>query len=345
MKKKLLSFFKKIIPWAVAALIFVYLFSKYPPQNIYNTLKSLNIWYFCVLSISYAMLMYLLDTFSINRILLCFGHESSFKDTLPARGLTYLIMIINYAASQAAFALYQNRRHGLPMSEMFGIFGIIVVIDLFILANLAFVTTFFASWPFTVGSLNIADFVRMFTMLGYLIFFLNIAFWKGAFGRVGFLEKLRQKDFFIVLSRAGIKDYMRVAMYRLPVHAFIMLGMYFAIKPFHASVPFLNVLANIPLIFFLGALPISPGGLGASNVALVELMKPFVSSPLIDSGKFTAGELLLSFSLVWMFANYIMKGLIGVVCLKFVSKDLFKSAFRSEDKKLSPDVSHLADEL
>jgi len=345
MKKKLLSFFKKIIPWAVAGLIFVYLFSKYPPQNIYNSLKSLNIPFFCILASSYAILMYFLDTFSINRILQGFGHESSYKELLPARGLTYLIMIINYAASQAALALYQNRRYGLPMSEMFGIFGIIVVIDLFILANLAFVTTFFTSWPFMVGGLNIADFVRLFTVIGYLFFFFNIAFWKGMFGKISFLERLRTKDFFSVLSRAGTMDYLRVALYRLPVHTFIMIGMYFAIKPFDAYIPFMSVLANIPLVFFIGALPISPGGLGASNVAIVELLQPFISSPLIDSGRFTAGEMLLSFSLVWMFANYTMKGLIGVVCLKFTSKDLFKSALSSKKDKLAPDVSHLADEL
>lgn len=334
-----------MIPWAVAIGIFVYLFSKYPPQNIYNSLKLINIPYFCVLAVGYALIMYIIDTFSICWILTGFGHSGKFREILPARGLTYLIMIINYAASQVAFALYENRRHGLPMSEMFGIFGIIVVIDLYILATLAFITTFFTSWPYMVGSMNIGDFVRIFTIIGYVVFLLNVAFWKGAFGKIGFLEKLRTKDFFSVLSRAGIKDYLKVMAYRLPVHTFIMLGMYLAIKPFNVDVPLIAILSNIPLIFFIGALPISPGGLGASNVALVELLKPFVSSPLITEGKFSAGEILLSFSLLWMFANYIMKALIGVVCLKFVSFDLFKPAEGSKEKKDVPDVVNLAGDL
>lgn len=341
------TFFKKIFPWIVAILIFIYLFNKYPPANIWNSLKLIDIPMFCVVAVMYFVTMYFIDSYVITRILCHFDHEASFREMLPARGLTYLIMVINYAASQAAFALYQNRKHGMAMSEMFGIFGIIVILDLYILTTLAFITTFFTSWPFQVGSMNISHFVRMFTVLAYAGFFLNWLFWRGTFGRIKFLEKFRTKDFFSVLSRAGIKDYLAVGLWRLPVHIFIMFGMYVAIKPFNASVPFVNVLANIPLIFFIGSLPISPGGIGMSNAALVELLKPFVSSPNISAGITTAGDLLFSFSLVWMFANYLMKALTGVICLQFVSKDLFKpDAFEKEEDKMAvPDATHLAGDL
>lgn len=318
------TFLKKVLPWLVAIGIFVYLFNKYPPANIWNSLKSANIIALAAVAVGYFLIMYAIDTFSITKILNHFGHESTFREILPARGLTYLIMVVNYAASQLAFAFYQNRKHNLPISEMFGIFGIIVVIDLFILATLAFLTTFFTEWPFELGGMNIGTFVRIFTLVAYAGFALNLFFWRAKFIKIGFLEKLRNKDFFSVLSRATFIDYFSIFIYRLPVHTFIMVGMYFAIKPFHASVPFTNVLANIPLIFFIGALPISPGGLGTTNAALVELFKPFVQSGLITSGVVTAGDLLMSFSLAWMFANYIMKALTGAICIKFVSKDLFK---------------------
>ena len=323
-QKKLRTFLKKILPWLVAVAIFGYLFHKYPLANIWNSLKSINIPAFIAVAVLYFGIMYLIDTCVITKILKHFGHESSFKEMLPARGVTYLIMVINYAASQAAFALYQNRKHGLPMSEMFGIFGIIVVLDLAILATLAAITTFFTTWPFDVAGMNIGQFVRFFTFAIYAAFVFNWLFWRGTFGKIGFLERLRTKDFFSVLSRARFGDYLSVFLWRLPVHVLIMGGMYFAIKPFNASIPFVNVVANIPLIYFIGAIPISPGGIGTSNIALVELLKPFITAPAISAGVVTAGELLFSFSLVWMFANYIMKALTGLVCLKFVSKSLFE---------------------
>jgi uncharacterized membrane protein YbhN (UPF0104 family) len=332
--KMLLTFLKKILPWLVAIGIFVYLFSKYPPANIWNSLKSANIMALVGVAVAYFLIMYILDTFSITKILNHFGHESTFKELLPARGLTYLVMVVNYAASQLAFAFYQNRKHKLPISEMLGIFGIIAVIDLFILATLAFLTTFFTQWPFEIGGVNIGTFVRIFTLVAYAGFALNLFFWRAKFIKIGFLEKLRNKDFFSILSRATFNDYLSICVYRIPVHIFIMMGMYFAIKPFHASIPFTNILANIPLIFFIGSLPISPGGLGTTNAATVALLKPFIQSDIITSGVITAGDLLMSFSLAWMFANYIMKALTGAICIKFVSKDLFKPV-KNGDKNVA----------
>lgn len=343
---RILHFFlKKVLPWLVAVGIFAYLFNKYPPASIWNSLKTINILVFCMVATGYVIIMFFIDTFSIARILNHFGHPVSYMETLPARGVTYLIMVINYAASQIGFAFYQNRRHGMPISEMLGIFGIIIVIDLCILATLAFITTFFTSWPFEMAGMNIGHFVRIFTVAAYVGLFVNLLFWRGTFGKVGFLERLRKKDFFSILSRAGIGDYLSVALSRLPVHVFIMVGMYFAVMSFNAAIPFVGILANIPLVFFIGALPISPGGLGTTNVVLVELFKPLVTAPAITSGLITAGDLLFSFSLTWVFANYLLKALIGAICLKFVSKDLFKPTGPVEEKIFIPDVTHLADDL
>jgi len=122
--------------------------------------------------------------------------------------------------------------------------------------------------------------------------------------------------------------------------------MYLAVGSFDAGIPFMAILSNIPLIFFIGALPISPGGLGTSNAALIELLKPFVSSPVVSAGVLSAGELLFSFSLAWMFVNYIMKVMIGVVSLRFASDGLLKPAPGDEKKASSlPDVTHLMEDL
>lgn len=327
--KKITSYIRKIAPWCVAVAIFAYLFRQYPPQNIYGSLRFVDIPFFCVIAVSYFALMFLLDTYSISRVLNAFGHEGTVRELLPARGLTYLIMVINYAAAQAAFAFYQYRRHGLPISKMLGIFGIIVISDLMILATLAFVTTFFTTWPFEIWGMNIAHFVRIFTIAFYAGFVATVVLVRKCV-QSGFFKRLRKNKILNLVATTRAKNYANVFVSRLPVHVFIMCGMFLAIKTFNADISFLNILSNIPLVFFIGSLPITPGGLGTSNAALVELMKPFVTSPAITSGAVSAGDLLFSFSLVWMFANYVMKALTGLICLKFTSKDLFKP---------TPDVS------
>lgn len=278
---------------------------------------------FCGIAVGYFLLMFLLDTFSISRVLHVFGHKGTVKELLPARGLTYLLMIVNYAAGQAAFAFYEYRKHKVPISEMLGIFGIIVVADLYILVTLAFITTFFTTWPFEMGGMNVAEFVRIFAAAAFG-FFAAMMILRKFFVNSSIYAKVQKNKFLNLMASTKLIDYLKVGFFRLPVHVFIMCGMYVAFRAFHADISFVKILSNIPLIFFIGALPITPGGLGTSNAALVELLKPFITSPMITSGAVSAGDLLFSFSLVWMFANYLLKALTGVVCLKFVSKDLFK---------------------
>jgi len=324
----------------MAAAVFVWLFRQYPPANIYNSLKYMNIGLFCAVAGAYFICMFFIDTFSISRVLARFGHPEDVRDLMPARGATYLLMVVNYAASQAAFAFYQYRKHGVPISKMLGIFGIIVVVDLLLLSLLAFVTTFFTTWPFEIGGMNIAHFVRVFTIaaIGSLLTLVIIA---NASANSGFVRRLRKYRMIDLISTTRPRDYLAVAIARLPVHVFIMCGMYVAIMTFNAHVPFMKIISNIPLVFFIGALPITPGGLGTSNVALVELFKPFIQSASITSGAITAGDLLFSFSLVWMFANYMMKALTGVVCMRFVSRDLFRPTVEVTEDEAEEEAVHV----
>lgn len=321
--KLLRPFFKKVFPWLAAVAIFAWLFHLYPPQTILNSLKYMDIPRFCAVAVAYVLFMFLVDTFSISRVLGLFGHREAVRELLPARGVTYLLMIVNYAAGQAAFAFYQYRKHGIPISKMLGIFGIIVVVDLFLLVTIAFVATFFTSWPLEVAGMSIGDFVRVFAIAIY-VGFAALVLVANRCADLSFVRRLRTVRIVDLIVTTTLGRYLRVGLCRLPVHIFIMGGMYIAVRAFGIEVAFAKVLANIPIVFFIGSLPITPGGLGTSNAALVELFKPFVSAPAIVSGQAGAGELLFSFSLIWVFANYFMKALIGVVCLKFVSRDLFR---------------------
>ena len=334
------TFLKKVLPWLVAVGVFVYLFRQYPPENIYNSLKYIDIPLFCFISLGYFLLMFVLDTFSISKILNTFGYAATVKELLPARGVTYLPMVVNYAAGQAAFAFYQYRKHGTPISKMLGIFGIIAVTDLYILATLAFITTFFTTWPFSVGNMNIAQFVRIFAIIAYGVFAALLIVRK-AFANTILFKKIHNNKFLDLIAGTKLKDYISVGLYRLPVHAFIMGGMYIAVMTFNAHIPLVKILSNIPIVFFIASLPITPGGLGTGNVAIVELFKPFVTSNAISGGLITAGDLLFSFSLVWTFVNYLMKVLVGLICLKFVSKDLFKPTEGKTEEEAEEESIHI----
>lgn len=334
------TFLKKFFPWVVAAGILAYLFHLYPPQKIYNTLIYMNVPTFCCVAVGYVILMYLIDTFSISRVLGHFGHEVTMRELLPARGSTYLLMIVNYAAGQAAFAFYQYRKRGLPIATMLGIFGIIVVADLFLLVLLAFITTFFTTWPFEIAGMNLRTFVRIFAVAVFGGFALLVLIMNHC-ATFDCVKKLRANRFIDLITTTRLTSHIKVALFRLPVHVFIMGGMFVALRAFGIDVAFIKVISNIPIVFFIGSLPITPGGLGTSNAALVELFRPFISAPAISSGQVSAGDLLFSFSLAWIFANYLMKAAIGLFCMRFVSRDLFAPTSDVSEATAEAEAAHI----
>lgn len=329
---KKIYYIKHTAPWVIAALIFVYLFHLYPIKNLLKSLSYVNLWSFVPFAIGYFFFIYLVDSWVMTKTISAFSKTVRFKDVFLARGVTYLIMILNYPASQVGFAYYFKRRYNIPIFEAMGVFFFIILIDLLWLVTLALLGSLFQNA--IVGGVDIAYLVRIFASGIFLFTFIWLAFWRRWFGKIDFLEKARQRPAFRIFERAKVSDYLRVAIMRIPIHLTIIIFMYVVLKTFGVSIPFVKILCNVPLVFFIGTLPITPGGLGTTNAAMVELLHPYVSGPVFESGGITPQELIFAASLLWIFANYLLKAITGTITMKKVSKDLFEAPSEENEEKL-----------
>jgi uncharacterized membrane protein YbhN (UPF0104 family) len=334
------------MPWIVAAFIFVYLFRQYPPDKVLKSITYVNLWYFSAFAIGYFFFIYIIDTWVMAWVLDRFSYRVNFKDIFLARGVTYLIMILNYPASQAAFAYYLKRRYKTPIFEALGIFLFIISIDLIWIVTLAFAGSFFQDY--TIGGTDLGRVVRVFAVCAYIFAFLWLVFWRRwaekIFGhsiRINFIERQRKRRVFHIFEQAKILDYLRVAFMRTPIHLTIIVSMYVVFKTFGVSIPFTKILGNIPLVFFIGTLPITPGGLGTTNMATVELLHRYLTGPIFDSGLITPQELILAATLLWMFANYLLKAITGTIYLRRVSKDLFAPTVDEPEDKIEKEAAHM----
>lgn len=346
--KRFLNILKKALPWVMAALIFGYLFAQYPPEQIWRAVRQVNILYFLWLALVYFSILYFVDCYTMSRALTRFGYPVSVKELFPARGVTYLIMNINYPASQAAFAYYLKRTHQIPIFEVLSVFFFMMVIDLYIVITLAFIGSFFQNS--IIRGVDIGEFIRIFVLAAYAFFVFQLAFWRGWFSKitgikkkVKFIEWIRSKKLFIVFNDATIKDYAKIAILRSPIHISIVLFLFIAVKAFDADVPLVNVLGSVPIAFLIGTVPITPGGLGTTNVAIIELLSPHITGEVISRGIVSAAELIFAVTILWMVVNYTLKTLVGVVWLQKVSKSLFRSTETadSEMEAICPVVSNL----
>jgi hypothetical protein len=344
--KKIVTHLKHIVPWIIASLIFVYLFRIYPPRQVFESLTYVNLWYFSAFAIAYFGFIYLVDAWVMTRVLDRFSYVVKFKDIFLARGFTYLIMILNYPASQAAFAYFLKRRYLIPIFEALGVFFFIMFIDLIWIVSLALVGSFFQDY--TVAGADLGHMVRVLAAGIYIFAFLWLAFWRrwiekifGGRIHINFIERIRKRRAFHIFERAKITDYLKFGIMRTPIHFTIIISMYVLLKTFDVYIPFTKVLGNVPIVFLVGTLPITPGGLGTTNALMVELLYRHLSGPIFTSGKITPQELLLAATLLWMFANYLLKARTGSFFLKRASKEWFAPTKDEPEEEVEKEASHV----
>jgi uncharacterized membrane protein YbhN (UPF0104 family) len=338
--KKFFYYLKRIGPWVVAALIFTYLFHLYPPSKVWKSLTYVNLWSFSAFAIGYFVFIFIVDAWVMTRVLSDFSYKVSFRDIAYARGFTYLIMVINYPASQAAFAYYLKRRYKIPIFEALGVFFFIVFIDLLWIITLAFAGSFFQDY--TIGGIDLGRTVKIFSICAYAFVLLWLAFWRRWIPlKFDFIERQRKRRAFHIFEKATAPYYLKVAIMRIPIHFTIIISMFVVLKTFGVSIPFTKILGNMPLCFFIGTLPITPGGLGTTNAAIVELLYRYVSGPIFASGAITPQEMLFTATLLWMFANYLLKVIVGTLSLSKVSSHLFQPTPEEPEEKIEHEAAHL----
>ena len=344
--KKLPLYIKHLAPWCVAAGIFVYLFHLYPPAQVWRSLSYVNIPAFVSFSVAYFALIFIVDSWVMKHMFHTFSHRVRFTDILRARGATYLIMVLSYPASQAAFAYYFRRRYKTPIFDALGIFFFILFVDLMWIITLAFVGSFFQDY--TIGKVELGSVVQKVAAVAYALAFAWIAFWQRWPGRISGLQfkipaiaRLRQRRVFHIFNNASALDYLKVGIMRTPIHFTIIISMYVIMQTFHTSIPFLKILGNMPLVFLIGTLPITPGGLGTTNAAMVELLHPYVTGSIFASGEVTPKQILFTATLLWMFSNYVLKVIVGTFLLKRVSRDLFRPTPGVPEEKAEHEAAHL----
>ena len=341
---------KLVAPWLFACGIFVYLFHKYPPQQVWKSMTYVNLLPFTLFCAGYFFAIFLVDS-AVTKYVICrFTRHVPFKDVFLARGVTYLIMVISYPASQASFGYYFKRQFGIPIFKILSSFIFIMLIDLWWVVTYALIGSFFQEY--TIAGLDLSRVVFISVIVVYGTYFLWIAFWRRwpshkfwSAVTPGFIEKQRRRNIFHVFAHAKLMDYVKVTIMRMPIHFTIIVSMYIVVRTFNCHIPFAQVMGNIPLVFLIGTLPITPGGLGTTNAVMVELLKGHLTGSIFDAGVISPAELLFSATLLWMFGNYFLKVLTGMVFMAFVPKKLFEPTANEPEEKVEKEALHIGGNL
>lgn len=317
---------RQILPWTLLILLFYFLFSKIPPADVLETTQSANFIRLIIFSAGYFTAILFVDSMGLRWALSRFVTPIGFKEALLMRGATYSLMILNYNVAQGGIAFYLNRTHNAPIFKTLGTIFYITLIDLSILAGCGLVAILNADVIYRDIRLN--PYILQAVSLFFLGLILWILFWRNLNSpairwceRYKFFKWLTAKHIFHTFKESTARDYLNLYLRRIPMVVSAVSSIYLCFDVFFSTVPWSDILLYTPIIFLIGSLPITPGGMGTVQALAVEFLSPTLSTSL----PYSPDKIIFSATLVWGFANLFYKFLFGSYCLHKKSATLFSS--------------------
>jgi hypothetical protein len=224
----------------------------------------------------------------------------SLRDVISVRGATYLLFLINYALGQGGFGFFLHKTGATPARAT----G----------ATLFLIGTNFATLLVltTAGVLVAGDGTSslehglLATCAAFVVYLIVIAI-RPRFVARGVFEPLFD---------AGLRGHALAIVGRLPHVSVVILGNWIAMRAWGFELPLGDALLYLPAVAIATVLPISPGGLGTTQAAIVYFFASWAPGATADARE----GYLLAFGVVHFVYGMLAALAIGVVCLPIVKR-------------------------
>ena len=297
------SVWARLIPVALTIVIFGVIFWRIPFDTFWQAVSGARLLPFFVFMVSFSLCFFLADSAVLTLLIRWFHGPIRYRELLPVRASTYIVSIINTQLAQAALALYLNRRFRTPLGE---ITSTVILLILLEATNLIFFATV-GSVAFPGGTP--AVFFALPVVLA-LIWIAVVRIARGGLGALGrraggnvllsTFRKVRLRQGVAILGLKG-----SVFFLSLLVHAQ-------ALTFFGIDIPVLPLLAFLPIVYLVAALPVTVAHLGTSQAAWIFFF-----------GSYAAEADLLAYSLAAHLTFMLANGSFGLIFLPRVYADLF----------------------
>jgi len=281
------SFYKRLGPWVGAGIILAILFWRIDLQQFFEAMRQADIHIYLPLMMVFVLFWFLGESQNLAALFKYFNHRIPFGEVLTIRGVTYLLMTINYNLGLGGIALYLNRTHNIPLLRTTSLMLFYMLSETVSLSLMAALGCLFARESSRLlGNILLGCVcILLVCVAGILIFRLMPA--------KGILQKVKGIGLFKTFDEAGLRSYILLPFWRGLYFASFILFFYFAVKAFHMDIPLLILAAFVPIIFFVSNLPVTPSGLGTIQAAMLFFFKDYGSQANILAFSITYSTTLL----------------------------------------------------
>jgi uncharacterized membrane protein YbhN (UPF0104 family) len=243
------------------------------------------------------------DAFATREALAGAGVRRSFGELMLARGATYLLSILSYFASLGGIGVWVARG-GVRAARATGAVLLMMVSSGIVLVLIACFGLLADLPPDRRELLVLVIGAALAGIVLYLAVIATRVRWLARYGALA------------PLFEAGLAGHARAVATRAPHLLLLALLHWGAFRVWGIDVPFLRGLALTPVVLLVSALPITPSGLGTTQVLQVLFFSAWADGATPEA---RAAD-ILAFSLVhWVF-SLVWQGGIGIACLALLRR-------------------------
>jgi len=309
---------KRLVPPAVTILIFVLIFRRIPFAHFAAALARAHYRYFLLLMIPNSIVYFAWDTLVLMVVMGWFHGRLRYRELLPVRAVAYVLALLNSELAEGAMAVYLGQQARAPLFE---IVSTVIFLSWLELTHLsAWATTGMLLFPSAIPRELYwipAGFVIFWTF--FLLYARrDFAPWRPLARRLGSLVpalagrgQVRNWSIFRTFRIAPLKRYAEVIGLKAPLFAFSLIIHYLAASAFGFHIPLARLMAFLPIVFMLAALPITVAHLGTTQAAWIFFFRAYA-----------APSQLLAFSLASHLTFMLTRGALGLLFAPQAYRDL-----------------------
>jgi hypothetical protein len=303
-----------IVAGLLTLAIFALILRRVPFPALAAALHDADYRVFLALMIPNTLFYFAWDTLVLSVVIRWFHGAVAYRDLLPVRAASYLVGFFNTNLGRGAMAAYLSRRLQAPLLELGStvIFLVLTEYTQLVLWAMLGIVGFKAD---VTGSLiSVAGGVAAF----WMIFFLYTKLHVTPTRLVRHVLAPREWSIFRTFRLATAARYLQVVLLRAPMFVVSLCAHYYAARAFGINIPFGQMLAFLPVIFMLAALPVTVAHLGTTQAAWIFFFSQYAAAPR-----------LLAFSLAAHLVFASTRALLGVLWLPAAYFDLVPQRKRS----------------
>ena len=297
------NFWARFVPVALTLAIFLFIFWRIPFEEFWRAVSEAKFAPFLALMASFSLCFFLMDVFVLSKVIRWFHGPLPYRELLPVRAVTYLVSIINTQLAQGALALYIHRRFRTPLGQITSTVALLILLEATNLILFA-----------TVGAITFPGGTPLVLLLLPLalasIWLIVMSLARGRLGVLGW--KTKDNVLLSTFRVARLNQCATILVLKGSVFFLALLVHSQALVFFGIEIPLLRLLGFLPVVFLVGALPITVAHLGTTQAAWIFFF-----------GNYAPEADLLAYSLASHLTFMLANGTFGLLFLPRAYGDLF----------------------